>query len=299
MKRNCASTNPLRRRAVLTASAILAGGAVARAAFAADRLDAADPVSVLRATVKMRGALDQRLVFGALKATRYSVVNAEVRPLMGLVTGTFSRYAIGPDGAVTVRSMELAFYTDPASGALLETLTMPYTGTTVEVPRLRLGPSTGVIKPQWQYVEERTAAAPASRSQQAMSAAGTSRTVHYLRPPVIRDGVITIQQDSFGRIQPAAAGAAVIGYNEMVTASAPLAEVEDPALLTAASRLGFTDVSTWRPWMKMDGVPGHTVSHGVGGKAFRVEDLPKDYVAFAERFYPDVIHDPEKTLAGG
>ena len=285
------------RRAVLAGSAAIAGLSIKTAA-AADKLDVTDPKSVLRAAMKMRGALDGRLVFGALRAIRYTVVNAEVRPLMGLVTGTFTRYTMEKDGSVGVRSMELAFYTDAVTGELLDKLTMPYTGTVVEVPKLRLGPSTGVIRAQWEFKDERTTAPSTSASQQAMAPAGTSRTMNYLRAPVIRDGIISIQLDGFNRLQPADAKLPPVGYNEMVTYSAALKDVEDPKQVTVQSRTGFTDISTWRPWMKMDSVAGHTVSSGVGVKVFRIEDLPMDYLAIANRWYPDVIANPEKALAG-
>lgn len=286
----------MNRRAVLAASTV--GAVSVKTASAADKVDSADPKSVLRAAMKMRGALDGRLVFGALRATRYTVVNAEVRPLLDLVTGTFNRYTMEKDGSVIVRSMELAFYTDSITGELLDKITMPYTGTVVEVPKLRLGPSTGIVRPLWEFKNEHTTSPSSSASQQAMAPHGTSRTSNYMRAPVVRDGIISIQLDSFSRLQPADSKLPPVGYNEMVTYSAELKDVEDPNLVTVRSRTGFTDISTWRPWMKMDSVTGHTVSSGVGVKVFRIEDLPKDYLAIANRWYPDVLDNPEKAMAG-
>lgn len=284
---------PLNRRGTLKMGAVALGASSLTGRAQAGPLNTSDPVAVLRAAIKIRATLDGRLTFGALRATRYSLVNAEIRPLMGMITGTFSRYTMNKDGSVGIRSMELAFYTDPVSGELLEKITMPYTNTTVEVPKLRLGPSNLVLTPKWESTEEHTTGGAAG-----MAPSGTARTVNYLRAPVIRDGKISIQMDAFNKLTPADPKLRPVGYNELVTYTASLADVENESLASAPSHTGFSDISTWRPWMKMDGVEGYTWSSGVGIKAFSVADLPKDYVALAERYYPDVMRDPEKALAG-
>ncbi len=73
-------------------------------------------------------------------------------------------------------------------------------------------------------------------------------------------------------------------------------DVINPDLPTTPSQLSYTGVSSWRPWMQMGDHPGHTTAHGIGGKVFDVEDLPEDYRAISERFYPEAIGDPGAIL---
>jgi hypothetical protein len=145
------------RRRILAAgvgaAALGSGQLTTRPAAAATPFDSTDPASVLRTVSRMRGSEDGRITMGWLKARRFGVIDAELTPLMGMVTGTFSRYRLLEDGSTTGTSFELAFYTDLESGEVLDTLTMPYTGKTVKVPRLLLGPSRGTKRPVFHEVE--------------------------------------------------------------------------------------------------------------------------------------------------
>jgi hypothetical protein len=81
-----------------------------------------------------------------------------------------------------------------------------------------------------------------------------------------------------------------------VTTQAAAADIMNPDLMSIPMSLSYTGVTTWRPWMQMGDHPGHTTSHGVGGKAFHVDELPDDYRALAERFYPEALADPGAVL---
>ena len=109
---------------------------------------------MLRTVFRMRGSEDGRIAMGWLQARRYGVVNAQITPLFGMVTGTFARHRVLDDGSIENTSFELAFYTDLDSGEVLDTVTMPYTGQTVEVPRLLLGPSKSRTRPVFHELTE-------------------------------------------------------------------------------------------------------------------------------------------------
>jgi hypothetical protein len=66
-----------------------------------------------------------------------------------------------------------------------------------------------------------------------------------------------------------------------------------------ASSVNYSAMTSWRPWMNMGDVPGHTFSNGFGGRAWRLDDLPEDYLAFVRRVHPDVLEDPEALLRAG
>jgi hypothetical protein len=48
--------------------------------------------------------------------------------------------------------------------------------------------------------------------------------------------------------------------------------------------------------MKMDGVEGHTLQNGRGGRARGNADLPSQFLEMVRRFDPDLLDDPVKVL---
>ena len=277
--------------AVLGSTVVQSGAAIGAARFDPD-----DPASVLRTVFRMRGSEDGRIAMGWLKARRYGVVDAEITPLFGMVTGTFSRYRALDNGSIVSTSFELAFYTDLESGEVLDTITMPYTGKTVEVPRLLLGPSQNTTRPAFHELVETGGPEERTDSEVAMRPAGSTRVERWLGPVTIADDMVWISEAFSAARIPADPNAAKIIYSESVTSQADYADVVNPDLATIPSTLSYTGITSWRPWMQMGDHPGHTTSAGIGGKAFAAEDLPDDYRAMAERFYPDAIADPGAIL---
>ena len=263
--------------------------------------DPNDPVSVLRTLHKMRGSDDGRIAMGWLKGRRYGVVDAEVIPLMGMVTGTFARHNVLDDGSISLTSFELAFYTDLETGDVLDKLTMPYTGKAVDVPRLMLGPGQSIIKPAFHEVrqmggEEIAPDGERTESETAMRPTGSTRFERWLGPVTVRDGHVWITEASSASRTPADPRARKVVYSESVTYKGAYDDVMNPDLPTIESTLGYTGITSWRPWMEMGDHPGHTTSHAMGSKTYDVDGLPDDYRSFAERFYPEELANPGRIL---
>lgn len=85
-------------------------------------------------------------------------------------------------------------------------------------------------------------------------------------------------------------------YRESTIWSAPLQEVMDPARNTVDSEVAYSAMTSWRPWMQMGDIPGHTASNGFGRRAFSMSDLPEDYRKLLGKVHPDVLDDPESLL---
>jgi len=286
----------LSRRHIMAAGLTTALLGRSRMAAAAAPFDPNDPASVLRTAFRMRGIEDGRITMGWLKARRFGVVDAEITPLFGMVTGTFGRYRILDDGSIVNASFELAFYTDLETGDVLETFTMPYTGKTVSVPRLMLGPSKGTTRPVFHELIETGYDAERTESETAMRPVGSTRFERWLGPVTVKDDNIWITQASSATLIPADPNANKVVYSESVTSQADYADAINPNLVTIPSALSYTGITSWRPWMEMEDHSGHTTSHGFGGKTFDVDGLPDDYRAMAERYYPDAIANPGAVL---
>ena len=286
------------RRSIMAAglTAAILGCSKTEEAAAAAQFNADDPVSVLRTVFRMRGSEDGRIAMGWLKARRYGVVDAEVTPLFGMVTGTFGRHQVLEDGSIVNTSFELAFYTDLDSGEVLDSVTIPYTGKTVEVPRLLLGPSKSTSRPVFHELTESSNRAEQTDSETAMRPVGSTRFERWLGPVTIKEDNVWITQASSAVLRPADPNADKVVYSESVTSKADYTDVINPDLLTIPSTLSYTGITSWRPWMQMGNHPGHTTSHGLGGKAFDLDGLPDDYRAMAERYYPDALADPGAVL---
>lgn len=295
-------TLPLSRRTVMSAGSALAvmgaSGAAMRPAKAAT-FDATDPASVLRTVSRMRGSLnDGRVALGWLKGQRFGVVDGEITPLMGMVTGTFARYRMLDDGRVQNTSFELAFYTDFNTGEVLEELTIPYTGKTVKVPRLLLGPANSITRPVFHEVIEMGGGEEETldeESETAMRPSGSTKFSRWMGPVTNKDGHVWITQTSSAALTPADPNASKVVYSESVTSMGSEEDVLSD-MPSIPATLSYTGITTWRPWMEMGDHPGHTTSSGIGGKTFDVDALPDDYRAMSEKYYPDAFGDPAAIL---
>jgi hypothetical protein len=46
----------------------------------------------------------------------------------------------------------------------------------------------------------------------------------------------------------------------------------------------------------MGDIPGHTSSNGFGRRAFKMADMPADYMSFLKQEHPDVFENAEAVL---
>lgn len=278
------------------ALAIGAGLPMNGARAAGGAFDPADPLSVLRNLHRMRGSEEGEIAMGWLKGQRFGVVDAEIVPLMGMVTGTFARHKVLDNGSVELSSFELAFYTDLETGKVLDTLKIPYTGKSVKVPRLILGPNKSTIRPVFHELTEIEHEAERTDSESAMRPVGSQRFERWLGPVTVKDGHVWITEASSAKVVPADPKASKVIYSESVTYKGDFENVNNPDLPTIASTLSYTGITSWRPWMDMGDLPGHTTSHALGSKTFDVDGLPDDYREMAEQYYPDALADPASVL---
>jgi hypothetical protein len=312
---------PARRRALhaLTGMPVAAATAAGAASFAAAALAAPasgaravgppsnpQPVglagpALLDAFMKLRAAIDGRIVIGWMDAVTYAFIEGETFPLYRLFAATWYRFKRATPDRFEGVQLEVATYHDIGTGELLQTLKMPRTGQLVEVPPYRSGPSAGVV--ELRREEERPFAVQReTRQGESFFSKGLSKSREYISQAE-RDGAhFIVREDLDTRVIPGDPSQPGFFYREWSTRRGPWDAVMDARAASVDSEVFYTGMAAWRPWMKMTGVPGHTVQNGIGGKVDRFDRLPGRVAAQVRRLHPDLVADPAKVLsapAGG
>lgn len=293
------------RRSMLTQAAVAAGVMATGAPLAAS---AAVPsrraqqlaaglsgTALLEAFVRMRGRTDGRIAYGWLRSQRSAVVGGDVTPLCGVVAGAIQRFERIADDVYEATILEVAHYTDPASGELLDTVTMPGTGREVRVPAYRFGPIKArfaVALDEWEEFEPVQGGSGATQFVPRSS-------VHLLRSlgpgGAIGDRVI-VRANEYGRVYPDRSKPHTVYYREWMLWQARAADLARSAAPGVPAEYAYTALTSWRPWMQMGDIPGHTIDSGHGAKAASWSECPADFLAMTRKVHPDVLDDPERAL---
>ncbi len=292
-------TSPTRRQlcqSLLAGAALLGPGMLPLRASEAGELDLDREPDLLRALVKMRGSLDSQLVIGWLRAKRFSISQGRIEPLCGLIAATFSRFRQVSDDLFEAVVLEITHYTDFETWELLDTLVMPVTGREVEVPAFRFGPARARYAVS---LDERDEFEPQEgTTQEAFSPAASIRMTKSIQREYAREGTLLLRHEEHGQVRPTDSDIPNMFYKESTIWSAPLDDVLDPGLTRVDALVNYSAMTSWRPWMHMGEVPGHTSSNGHGARARSLDDLPEDFLAYTRLLHPDVLEDPDAALGG-
>ena len=232
-----------------------------------------------------------------MSGTRYARVGQEVRPICGVLNCTLSRYSKISEDAYDLRLYEMSFYTNLATGKYQPILEMPFTGKKVEVPLYRTGPGQHIVKTSNR--EEMSWSRKNTTSEEAAKQLAPDGKIYYsvdLSQPTIAGNDVWLTTEATTRLEPHAAAEKPWNYKELITNHGRLDELADPRIHSVDSVTSYTLVMDWRPWMQMDGVEGQTIDHAVGGRVWRLEDLPQELIWHLQEHHPDVANDPASWL---
>lgn len=252
--------------------------------------------ALLEAFMKLRAATDGRIVIGWMDAVTYGFIEGETFPLYRLFAATWYRFRRATPDRYEGVQLEVATYHDIETGEVLKTLKMPRTGQVVEVPPFRSGPSQGAV--ELRREEERPLTLHReTREGERFFAQGLSKSREYVSQAE-RDGAhFIVREDLDTRVIPGDPAQPGFFYREWSTRRGPWDSVMDPRVASVDSEVFYTGMAAWRPWMKMTGVPGHTVQNGLGGKVDRFDQLPGRVAAQVRRLHPELVADPAKVLS--
>lgn len=275
----------LDRRRLLGAAAAAAIGVAAPPLRAATglNLDLDDPWDRLTALAKFRGSLDGKTVMWWMKGTRFGVVDTVVTPLFNMMIGSFMRLRPVPGKGFEVTMLEMSYFTDLETGAVLDTFRNPYNGKLCQVPEQRLGPypvlmtPTGVILPD-------------------IPMFGTVEVTTRLGPAIVQGDDVWIRDDATARVDSTHPMMGKHVYNELLTYRGKLSDLNNPELQSAPAEISFQSLTSWREWFQADDVGGHTTARASGTKIHRMEDFPPDYLKAARARHGKIMADPEAAL---
>lgn len=286
----------------LSATSVVAqaatGSAATPAASAAPRPLALDDATLMRSFMKLRGATDGRLTIGWMDAVNYAFVDGATWPMYRLLAATFQTFRQASDTLWESRTLEIAHFLDMQSGALLEKLTMPLTGTVVDVPPYRGGPTDGKVALQLDETREfrMPGESPAGAS---FFVTGQAISQQRVSEPQLEGARFRVREELGARIVPAQPEQRGFFYREWTIWRGDWQAVQDPAVHCVATEVVYSAAAAWRPWMKMGNAPGNTLQNGLGSKVERVEDLPPELLRLTRKIHPDLVRDPLGVLAGG
>lgn len=291
-------TDPVTRRTALwlTAAAPALAATSAAAARPARRrrepLDLTTPAGNVTAYLKLRASLDTRDVFMWFTGRLDLVVPGQpVRPIIDVESLILRRTERRGPLEWTVTDWEAALYRSLGEDRYLEpgeTVINPHTGETVmpfhytegpvrfrftdREPRIvgsrDILPDTG--KPfsyPWRVVGE----------QLWMTKSSYIRAPNWLPPAEF----------------PRESSGPEVTVATHSTLSAPLADIEDPALPAVRSDFAYAATSGWLPWMRMGGVAGMVSWAESGRKLLSLDEAPAAQVAMLQRVHPRWFARPE------
>jgi hypothetical protein len=238
---------------------------------------------LLECQAKLRASLDERMVITWIRAKQYAVVDTVLTPLYNLLNASFQKFNRIDDNSYGITMLELAYFTDLHSGEPLSEFTNPFTNETGAVPPALFGPNRVSLTTEGLQPPEHFPFGTLTFDGQ-LGPGYTDGTEVWVREETLVK--MTSDNPAFGNYI----------YNELVTYRGDWAEVNDASVPSARASITYNTTSNWRPWMMPGETPGHIMSEGYGKKVSRVEELPADYLAIANRLDPEVIADPEKVL---
>lgn len=235
--------------------------------------DLDDPAQHLRSYVRMRGSADGSLVAEVTQGFVYALLPTGRPRLLWQSRGfQLSRYRQEADGAWNCHSNYFGTFADAASGAPISEWDNPFTGRRDVLPPTVYGPMDYVL------TASRTLVKPTAAER---AAALAERRVRRWS----RTGDLVSILDELG--PPGDAGKPP--DLDLVTLSARVADLADPALASVPSQTAFGAVEPWREWMRMEARPGMLLWHLQSTKVNGVAELPPELVAAADARRPGFV----------
>ena len=284
----------LKGMAGLGAATLLGGGSQTASARATTAVRFDDPAWNRDALARLQGNLN----FGEVKFGWYSgavlgVRTGEaVRPLMGFEGFSATRLVDNEDGSYEKLLREVLYYTDLATGEVLDSLVNPYTEEEVPVVHVANDPFNFVIEKYY----------PKSPSYGGLRAVEEERKPMLLPWKVTKEDTVALATDIHmyypSALQPAEwpreSSGKFVRVSELFRYVIAKADLEDTSLMSVEFSGSWTRITPWLPWMLMGQAPGHIVYMGTMGGYDNLDMLSDPVRGYAEKHHSKYFDAPKK-----
>ena len=240
-------------------------------------------VDLLTTYIKLAGSLDERLIIWWMKGKRYGTLGSHATPLFGMEVGRFFRFFRQANGSFTLAMFELSYYTDSATGRLLERFPNPFTGAVNDVMHLARRPLICQYTAAGRFIPALRNSLVHCRSQVIPVFVNGDRVR-------IGSRVNAVMLSPFPKTPNTR-------INDYITVTGRRSDLLNPGTKSAPAALSYQNVQPWEPWMKMGDQPGQMMSWATGHKYESLAEMPSDYLKMARAVHPWLIRDPIETLA--
>ncbi len=239
---------------------------------------------LLNALMKLRAALDDRLTLEWFKGVVYGIVDSAMTPLFTINAVAFAFYERAESGDFRGRRIEVTYHGDLERNQPIEHFVNPYTGRTVAVSLSRT--------PLQEAVIGRNGLVMPARIGPLRVKAETR-----LGPGLVNAERCWVRLDTRSTLFAEGIKVPVNEYGESMSYAGKSRDVADPAILAAPCQISYTNAMSWRPWLGMEGRPGHTMTVASGEKCESLGAVPRDLADFVRYRHPDLAGDARAVLS--
>jgi hypothetical protein len=266
-------------------AAALAPQAEARAAAALQTLDPARPADLDLIHRKLAWSMDSTVGFWWLKGMRYGALPPNYTPFWNMLIGTIFQVRDIDAENYAVTTITTTFYTDPATGALLETFKNPITGKENKIQYPSPRPS------ERKFGRNGEEAMPSMPGMTATRGGGPG-------PAWIEGDDVWVRSDMSFRAVPVDLTRKAFQVEDLSTYFGSLKDVANPKLKAIPAGQVFTDMLNYPGWLEMGDRNGHYFSRCFGRKVFSQAAMPQDWQKLMAERYPAIARDPAAALKG-
>ena len=276
----------LDRRAMLKGLGAGALGAAALSGCAAEQagprepLDLNDPVSRLRARVKVYGSLAGETVHRVSRGHVWAYFHeGNLDPMFSMINYNVTRWRQAEENLYVATMNEVALFTRFDTDEVITHWDNPYTGETVEVQQYLTGPITIENGLQGTLTDETATMKP--KDMEWWSVGGKlfipSRSQFRFPNPLRPE------------VWPKASVGPTFHWDSFIFLMAEIADIENPDLSMAPAISHYQETLNWNPWMLMGQRPGRQLSRGYGCKLRNLDEMPANLRARLEEYAPEIF----------
>lgn len=246
------------------ASAAAGGGAVG-----------AMELDTLETHVRMRAHPDGRPLYWAYAGTFYGQISGQrTVPLLGVEGISINRCTPAGDGVYAYSLREAGWFTDLATGQVLDEWLNPLTGRSV-TPKHYYSPQ------RQRFTAEKTEPV-LDKPFPGLEWTG------YLGAPQHFSGSVWSSEELLVRTTNPSTGAVRV-QTSLLTLHATAADLARDPKRVVQTTMAYQTLASWVPWMDMRDIPGVISWRLFGRKVERVDELPQELVARTQRLHPQLF----------